>query len=71
MTEPISRHDFLHAAARGGLLLGLAGAGAAAYHGKRDPSECINTGYCSSCKVYQTCTLPERTEVKHGRNEEA
>lgn len=70
MMEPISRHDFLHFAARGGLLLGLAGVGAAALHGSRDPSECINTGYCSSCKVYQVCTLPERTKVKDGQDDE-
>jgi len=71
MTEPISRHDFLNNVVRGGLLLGLAGAGAAALHGTKDPSECMNTGYCASCNAYQACTLPERKEVSHGRNEKA
>ncbi|MCL4217362.1 MAG: hypothetical protein KJ052_10220 [Candidatus Hydrogenedentes bacterium] len=66
MTVPISRHDFLNNLARGGLLLGLAGVGAAALHGAKDPSECINTGYCAACNVHETCTLPERKEVRHG-----
>ena len=71
MTKPISRHDFLNTMARGGLAIGLAGVGAAALHGAKDPSECINTGYCSSCNVYRTCTLPERKKVSHDRIEKA
>lgn len=71
MKRFISRHEFLHAAARAGLLLGLAGAGAAAIRGSKDPADCINTGYCSTCKAYRSCTLPERAEVTHGHREKA
>ena len=70
MTDPINRHEFLQSMARGGMLLGLAGVGAAALHGTKDPSECMNTGFCNTCDVYKTCKLPERKEVTHGRIQE-
>ncbi len=62
MTQPTTRHDFLRAVARGGLLLGLGAAGAAALHGARSPAECLNTGDCAACAVYKACALPERKD---------
>jgi hypothetical protein len=71
MTQPIGRHDFLTGLARGSLLLGLGVVGAAALHGSRDPSECMNTGACSSCNVYKTCALPERKKDRDGNEAKA
>jgi hypothetical protein len=51
---------------RGGLLLGLAGLGAAALHGKREVSECFQENHCSACWAYVGCHLPEKKDLTHG-----
>lgn len=64
MSEPVNRYEFLRSLGRGGLLLGLAGLGAGALHGTKDPSECIDTGNCTACRIQRACTLPEKRSVK-------
>lgn len=63
MSKLLSRIDFLRNLGRGGLLLSLGGIGAAALHGTKDPSECFNHNYCSSCFSFSGCSLPEKIEV--------
>jgi len=63
MDKLVSRHEFLQALGRKGMLLGLAGVGAAALHGTKDVSECFNHNYCDSCWSFKGCELPEKTEV--------
>jgi hypothetical protein len=70
MDKPLNRQEFLMSLSRGGLLMGLGGLGAMALHGSKDPSECFNENYCTSCDVYHGCTLPERIEVKDERESE-
>lgn len=64
MSEPVNRYEFLRSLWRGGLLLGLAGLSTAAIQGTKDPSECIDTGYCAACRIQRACTLPEKRSVK-------
>ncbi len=59
----ISRHEFLEKLARGGMLAGLFGVGAAALSGKKPISECVNENFCSTCWAYNGCTLPEKKET--------
>lgn len=63
MKTKLDRTEFLRALGRGGLLLGLGGAGLAALHGEKSPEECINTGQCVSCKAHGVCQLPEKKEA--------
>jgi hypothetical protein len=67
MSQPIDRLEFLKRLGRHGMLVGLGGVGAAALHGTRDPSECFNENYCSSCNVHTDCTLPQRQELDDER----
>ncbi|MBI2433510.1 MAG: hypothetical protein HYV26_11630 [Candidatus Hydrogenedentes bacterium] len=72
MEKLLSRHEFLHDLGRAGLLAGLAGAGAAALHGRRDVSECFNHNYCDSCWAYNGCSLPEKQDLAQvGRGPDA
>lgn len=69
MNPPVNRHDFLKAVARGGLLLGLGAAGAAALHGRHNSSACAGMDECACCATYSTCTLPQRKRASHGEGE--
>lgn len=64
MDNPVSRQQFLLGLGRRGLLLGLAGLGAAALHGTKDVSACIDTAPCASCRVYGACALPEKKDLR-------
>lgn len=66
MEPQISRSEFMQSVGRGGLLLGLAGLGAAALHGKREVSECFQENHCSACWAYVGCHLPEKKDLTHG-----
>lgn len=63
MEPQISRSEFLQSVGRGGMLLGLAGVGAAALHGKRTVSECFHENHCTTCWAFSGCHLPEKKEV--------
>ena len=69
MDKPVSRHEFLQRLARGGLMLGMTGVGAAAMHGTIDVSECFNHNYCDSCWGFTDCALPEKKEAKNEQPE--
>lgn len=60
MDPKFSRHEFFQSVARGGIMAGLLGVGAAALHGTKDVSECFNHNYCSSCWAFNGCSLPEK-----------
>ncbi|MBX7255734.1 MAG: hypothetical protein K1Y02_05195 [Candidatus Hydrogenedentes bacterium] len=61
--QHISRHDFLQALGRGGMLAGILGVAIAALHGKKTVSECISENHCASCWAYDGCALPEKKET--------
>lgn len=63
MNKPVTRHEFFRSLGRKGLLLSLAGLGSAALMGSKSPRDCIDTGYCDSCKSFTACALPEKTEA--------
>ena len=62
-STPVSRHEFLQALGRGGMIAGLLGIGIAALRGRKDVSECFNHNHCSACWAYNGCSLPEKKEI--------
>ncbi len=75
MDKQLNRHEFFQSVARGGIMAGIVGVGAAALHGTREVSECFQHNYCSSCWAFDGCGLPEKIadaqpvkakEISHG-----
>lgn len=63
MKALLNRHEFIQHLGRNGLLAGMAAVAAAALHGSKSPSECINTHQCQTCNVHGVCALPEKKEL--------
>jgi hypothetical protein len=61
----LSRREFFRAAARYGVLGGLAVLAGLTRAGRRlSGQECVNRGLCNGCSVYASCGLPQALSAK-------